>query len=41
VKPIERKQKWRKERLNYINHFRAIEHEVARIFPVKMPRPQS
>jgi hypothetical protein len=41
VKPIERKQKWRKERLNYIKHFHAIDHEIARIFPVKMPRPQS
>jgi len=41
LKSIERKQKWRKERLNYIEHFRVIEHEVARIFPVKMPRPQS
>jgi hypothetical protein len=40
VKPIERKRKWRKERLNYINHFRAIEQEVARIFPTKMLRPQ-
>jgi hypothetical protein len=41
VKAIERLEKWRKERLNYIEHFRAIEHEVARIFPVKMPPPQS
>ena len=35
VKPTERKQKWQKERLNYIEHFRAIDHEIARIFSVK------
>jgi len=38
---IKRLQKWRKERLNYVEHFRAIEHHVARIFPVKMPPPES
>lgn len=37
----ERVKKWRKERLNYIEHFRAIEREVARVFPVKSPNPQS
>ncbi len=41
IQPIERLQKWRKERLNYIEHFRAIAHEVARIFPVKMQPLQS
>ncbi len=41
VQPSARLKKWRKERLNYIEHYRAIEHQVARIFPVKSPRPQS
>jgi len=41
VKGTDRLRKWRKERLNYIEHFRAIEHKVARIFPVKLPAPQS
>jgi len=40
IVPIERLEKWRKERLNYVEHFRAIEHHVARIFPVKMPPPE-
>jgi hypothetical protein len=39
LKPIERKQKWRKELLNYIEHFRSIENEIARLFPVKKPHP--
>jgi hypothetical protein len=41
ILPIERSGKWRKERLNYIEHFRAIEQEIARIFPVNMPPPES
>ena len=36
----DRIRKWRKERLNYIEHFRAIEHQVTGIFPVKIPRPK-
>ena len=41
VKPIERTRKWRKELQNYINHFRAIEHEIASFFPVKGSHPRS
>ncbi len=36
----DRVRKWRKERLNYVEHFRAIEHQVTGIFPVKIPRPK-
>jgi hypothetical protein len=41
IMPIERVKKWRKERLNYVEHFRAIERHIARIFPVKLPLPES
>jgi len=32
VKAIERKRKWRRERLNYIEHYRAIQRHIERIF---------
>jgi hypothetical protein len=40
IQPIERQRRWRKERLNYIEHFRAIEHAVELIFPVNTLPPR-
>jgi hypothetical protein len=33
VEPLERKKRWRKERDNYVTHFREIEQQIRRIFP--------
>jgi hypothetical protein len=41
LNPMQRRHKWQKEEANYIDHFRAIEHEIARFFPVNRSRTQS
>lgn len=33
VKPSDRNKKWRKQRLNYVSHFRELERQIASVFP--------